>query len=385
MSQIVALVSAKGGAGKTSIAVNLAHACAVSGLKVLFIDCDINTYGATAFYRQKEYVRSYLNDCITFQEILQNILYPGICEVDGKKECVEVEENQDFIPGGKYLVYDTAEDRVKDQYKILEESLAKYFDKWIEKYDVLILDQGAGYNSLIDLIVSFATEVLIVREEDKISLGLTQELFESIRKPSKHIILCINKMPAEKYDKKEEKLEEDILIKCIGFKYDSDFNVKLEKGETIEPRPVSWERTKSYKGNGSALARIAKTVFKEYEKDINECLENIESQIREEERKKEREEFEKEEAEDRHIVKKMGINCIIAVVLGLTAGISFYFIQKETLKLSAGGWASLGVGVLFLIISGIVVCTYICKHDDIYSEFISEIIEAARSEDEEDL
>lgn len=81
-------------AGEARIAVNLAPARAVSGLKVLFIDCDINTYGATAFYRQKEYVRGYLNDCITFQKILQNILYPGICEVDGYMVLYTYEEGK---------------------------------------------------------------------------------------------------------------------------------------------------------------------------------------------------------------------------------------------------------------------------------------------------
>lgn len=390
MSQVVALISAKGGTGKTSIAVNLAHACAIAGVKVLFIDCDINTYGATAFYRQKECVKGQLSKCITFQEILQNILYPEIYKIDDKKQDIEVEKNLDFIPGGKYLVYNTAEDGVKEQYNKLQESLAKYFDKWIEKYDVLILDQGAGYNSLIDIMVSFATEVLIVREEDKISLGLTRELFEKIRKPSRHIILCINKIPEKKYNDKKEKLEEDILIKCIGFKYDSHFTVKLEKGENIGLMPVLYENIESYYANGSALARIATTVFKEYENNINEYLKNIESQIEEKniriekhKKEKEREELERKREKDRYIAKKLRINCIVPVVLGILGGISFYFIQKETLKLSVGGWASLGVGTLCLIVSGVAICIYMCVHDDIYFDFISKIIESIKIDDED--
>src|SRR5699024_8195392 len=149
----------------------------------LVIDCDINTNGATAFYRQKEDVRRQLNNCITFQEILYNVLYPEIYKIDTEKIPVVVEENLGFIPGGKYLVYGGADNEdKKEQYEKLKTKLAEYIAEWVENYDILIMDQGAGYNSLIEMMLSFATEIIIVREPDRISLGLAQDLFERVRK-----------------------------------------------------------------------------------------------------------------------------------------------------------------------------------------------------------
>lgn len=51
MGEVISLISAKGGMGKTSIAVNIAHAATEIGLKVLLIDCDLRTMGATYFYK----------------------------------------------------------------------------------------------------------------------------------------------------------------------------------------------------------------------------------------------------------------------------------------------------------------------------------------------
>lgn len=377
MSQIIALISAKGGAGKTSIAVNLAHACAVAGLKVLVIDCDINTNGATAFYRQKEDVRSQLNNCITFQEILYNVLYPEIYKIDTEKIPVVVEENLEFIPGGKYLVYGGADNEdKKEQYEKLKTKLAEYIAGWVENYDILIMDQGAGYNSLIEMMLSFATEILIVREPDRISLGLAQDLFERVRKTSKHIISCVNKIPAEKYNSIKDSSEEDILVKCIGFKYDYDFTRQTEEGENIEPMPVSWESGKWKKGNESALSRIALTVFKEYKNIINDYLQNIEDEQkqREQREQEERERIEQERMEQGKIEAKRFLKlCGIAVLGGVLSGIIFYYIQAATLKLTTGIAITLSIliGIIMMALSGIPAMIQLKKipYDEFDDEF----------------
>ena len=48
-AQVIGFMSGKGGAGKTSLALNVAKLCADNESKILFIDCEANTNGATMF------------------------------------------------------------------------------------------------------------------------------------------------------------------------------------------------------------------------------------------------------------------------------------------------------------------------------------------------
>lgn len=53
-AQVIGFMSGKGGAGKTSLALNVAKFCADNESKILFIDCDANTNGATMFFLTDE-------------------------------------------------------------------------------------------------------------------------------------------------------------------------------------------------------------------------------------------------------------------------------------------------------------------------------------------
>ena len=72
MGEVISFVSAKGGMGKTSIAVNIAHSAAKIGLKVLLIDCDVHTLGATYFYEVKGEKVKNGNNIIFTQRILKS-------------------------------------------------------------------------------------------------------------------------------------------------------------------------------------------------------------------------------------------------------------------------------------------------------------------------
>lgn len=377
MSEVIALISAKGGAGKTSIAVNLAHAYACCGLKVLLIDCDINTNGATAFYRRKENVKDQLNNCITFQEVLQSFLYPGIVKPHNaariENGCIPVEDNLDFIPGGMYPAHgNLIENRVEERFDFLQESLARLIEKWVDKYEVLLMDQGAGYNPVIELMVSFATEIVFIREHDKISLDLTRDLFERISATGKQLVFCDNKIPKRDYKSIKDKSKEDILLYCTGFQNDDDFTKEMEEGRNIELLPESFENDTKDTGNGAALARIAKTVLKKYEITINEYLKNVEKEIKDEKARKAQ--------RKKDLSRKLRRNCVGSFILGIIGGVGFYFIQDINFKLSltAGVWSSIGIGTLILILSWILIYLYIQKKDEKYFDYVMDILEALR-------
>ena len=50
MSTSIALMSGKGGSGKTSLALTIASILSECDIKVLMIDCDMATNGATYFF-----------------------------------------------------------------------------------------------------------------------------------------------------------------------------------------------------------------------------------------------------------------------------------------------------------------------------------------------
>ncbi|MCL2220821.1 MAG: ParA family protein [Oscillospiraceae bacterium] len=52
MSKIesLAIISGKGGSGKTTLAISLSQLLATCGKRVLLINCDMSTHGATYFF-----------------------------------------------------------------------------------------------------------------------------------------------------------------------------------------------------------------------------------------------------------------------------------------------------------------------------------------------
>lgn len=50
-TKYISLLSGKGGAGKTVIGLSIARVLYEVGYKVLFIDCDLSTHGASYFWK----------------------------------------------------------------------------------------------------------------------------------------------------------------------------------------------------------------------------------------------------------------------------------------------------------------------------------------------
>lgn len=161
-----------------------------------------------------------------------------------------------------------------------QEQLAKFINGCVDSYDVILLDQGAGYNYLIESMIAFATTVLVVKERDKISLELTRNLFESIKFSRKRLVFCDNKISKNQTEYAQicREQEEGILHSCIGFRYDTDVIEKTEAGECIDVTSTSL--------NGEALLRIARLVLGECAGRLDAYLEDI-AERKEAERKKE--------------------------------------------------------------------------------------------------
>lgn len=138
--KIYSVVSGKGGVGKTNFSVNLAIKFQQMGKRVLILDADIGFSNANILLG----VDTHLNlfHLIDGDVSLDDIIVKG-------------PEGVDLISGGSDLFYIEGLDYTKQQMII--DALSN-----IGKYDILIIDNGAGISKQSLTFTTFAHEVILV-------------------------------------------------------------------------------------------------------------------------------------------------------------------------------------------------------------------------------
>jgi len=125
MSEIISIVSQKGGVGKTTTAVNLCASLTALGHKTLLIDLDPQGHVATSFGYGKYDIKAGVYELITGSKELEEIIHPTLMD------------NFDFIPSNFW-----AEDEAKleeihqDRASFLKSPLSKLRTR----YDFIVMD-----------------------------------------------------------------------------------------------------------------------------------------------------------------------------------------------------------------------------------------------------
>jgi len=169
MFESLAIISGKGGSGKTILAISLAQLFASCGKRVLLVDCDMSTHGATYFF---ENMLSEKNKYCTFSEILFGDYEPN-------KEILRAAYNIQFVPS-----------HVEFPAKLLNKSIVDNDDynidiiiSWIterEKCDIVIYDCQAGYSIATNLVTRYSKKKLAVVEADAISTSSLRVLYSQL-------------------------------------------------------------------------------------------------------------------------------------------------------------------------------------------------------------
>lgn len=203
-AQIIGFASGKGGVGKTSIALNVANLCANSGLKVLFIDCDVNTNGATTFFltSKNQKMADELNNALCFKDFLNKMINNSKLKNKEHKlpEIVTVSDNFDFIPGSVSETH-FGENEI---YKIktdLEENLEKGFGVWKRQYDLIILDFIGGCTTTTEILARIADSICIVMEPTANSRNAVKGELSFLITPKsfKRISVCYNRLQKDSF------------------------------------------------------------------------------------------------------------------------------------------------------------------------------------------
>lgn len=152
MSYIVAMVSGKGGAGKTTLALGMSLFLEKQGVKTLLVDCDQTTHGASIafgnYLREAEHVS------------IEKIMRKEMTEADTDSEICQIKPNLSFIHSSVSASGDS---------KMDHSAFCDYIKTISPDYKVVILDCQAGDGPLTHSVLEISTINLMVREPDKAS------------------------------------------------------------------------------------------------------------------------------------------------------------------------------------------------------------------------
>ena len=148
-ARIIAVTSGKGGVGKTFISANLAAALARRGQRVLVLDADLGLANLDVVLN--------LHPKVTLHDVFTNkaTLDEAIVEAPGGFSVL--------LAGSGMVEYSRLTPEVRNEFLNVVQSLTP-------RFDVILLDTGAGISDVVLFSVSLASEVLIVATPEPTSL-----------------------------------------------------------------------------------------------------------------------------------------------------------------------------------------------------------------------
>jgi len=168
--QVVAVLSGKGGSGKTTASLGIGKLLGDIGLRVLLVDFDLATSGASYFFAPRLSDESRLG----IVEVLDGS-HGGIpSEVAADKPldslAVEIGTGFAFVPSRTHLGARRDEFLQDDKwYKGSEALLRDLISQACGKYDVVLIDTQAGYSRTSAAAARSAQRAIVVSESDRIS------------------------------------------------------------------------------------------------------------------------------------------------------------------------------------------------------------------------
>ena len=252
----IALISGKGGSGKTTLSLGMASLLSECGIKVLLVDCDLSTNGATYFYEKR-----LNNERISYTSFSDSLMSDQSVE---NHNLMSIDQYYFFMPSTTRI---PDEDSLPFTHSELEEShFIDYYNKLKETYEAIIFDCQAGYTDILTFLLPLVDKALVVMEADAVSSAAVRSLYLKIGN------LIKNKVSYQVFNKttKEEndiysKVSDGTLFTNLGC---INFDWKVRKAFSILATPNINNTSVEY---GQQLYELSNIMF-----DNNSMLERLE-------------------------------------------------------------------------------------------------------------
>lgn len=261
MTDSLAIISGKGGCGKTTITISLAQLFAKYNIRTLLVDCDLSTYGLTYFFEGLLTEKDRYYTVKDFFSNKESMLF--------NKEILEVSKNIDFIPSCVNFPSELINNRL-----ISEDNFNQLLSFINNNYDIVIYDCQAGYSIMTDLITRHSRKTLIVTESDSISASAMRVLYSQLSEQLDHGITyqIFNKITKEEQDVYSKLLYGTLFTNIPPILF--DWNIR--KAFIINELPdINLSNPVLMKN----VYNLAKTLFPQHRKKIESFNEDIKSKI----------------------------------------------------------------------------------------------------------
>ena len=172
-ARIIAITSGKGGVGKTFVSANLAAALTRRGLRVLVLDADLGLANLDVVLN--------LHPKITLHDVFigKSSLDDAVIAAPGGFSVV--------LAGSGMVEYSRLTPEVRNQFLSVIQTLAP-------RFDVILLDTGAGISDVVLFSVSLASEVLVVATPEPTSLTDAYAAIKvlAMQQQRQHIRMVVN-------------------------------------------------------------------------------------------------------------------------------------------------------------------------------------------------
>jgi chromosome partitioning protein len=178
----ICFASLKGGVGKTSLSLNVAHALAVRGCQTLLIDFDPTAH-ATRFFRNRFEGDSWPHEAA----LTRSLIGDDPASEEASSLIIPVRPQLDLLPGGselRYLMWGRGARAFCTHF-------ARLFAELKSEYDYIIFDTAPEYNVLTRNAIALSALVAMPVDSSEMSIYALEELLESashIKGPSWVII-----------------------------------------------------------------------------------------------------------------------------------------------------------------------------------------------------
>ena len=277
-ASIVALVSGKGGAGKTSAGLSIASLLRKMDFKVLFIDFDLATNGSSYFFKDKLGKKGNIGIWELMKLVEKGTERRETLHLNWDSLLIRLDEGFDFIASRvnfRTKPIDIREVKRENEAMVLSHILED--QEFLKKYHYLVVDCQAGYSTPMDVAVSHANKVVIVSELDAISNDAAEMLIaQAGRKFPEFRRFLLNKLTVDEMEQYEQVAP---LFKALNrlpaLPY--DFSVRAAFGS--RQIPVNMQQPSTYL---FALFRVIKELFSEQQEKIEQIEQSRINQLTEE-------------------------------------------------------------------------------------------------------